>query len=105
MSDQVYSMPEQPAGVTRVRATDDSGRSFTLTEDGGYAGLWQGSNGGIYTWGEMLALTDVEEIPLSAYDAAVTWWTENPGGLYSDTPSASEWTRAVLIVERVIGLS
>lgn len=105
MSDQVYSIPEQPEGVTRVRATDGSGQSFTLTDSGLYQGLWQSSNGGYYNWGEMLTISDVEEIPMSAYDAAVEWWTENPGGLYSDTPSASEWTRAVLIVERVIGLS
>ncbi|RTL65860.1 MAG: hypothetical protein EKK42_20150 [Pseudonocardiaceae bacterium] len=97
---ETYSIPTPPLTVTRVRPTDGSGKSFTLNTDGLYAGLWTGSDGGRYSWTEVLSrFGEVEPIPLTDFEAAVAWFREYPAPFYLGKVSTEAWSHARVLIE------
>ena len=98
-----YSIPDPPEGVTRVRPTDDSGRSFTLNTEGVYRELWKGSDGGTYTWTQVLdKFGEVEPVPLTELESAVAHFRSKGIPDELDDMDLADWIHARVILDDVV---
>jgi len=99
-----YGIPEEPLDSTRFTAGDGSGTSFSKVEatSSPWFGMYRSSNGGYYTWSDMLTqfgpVTAIAETP---YERALRYFRDNPITLSNTT--ARE--HAATIVRQVIAES